>query len=482
MSGLRIAPTIVAATRATVQRVPEAEAVVDLGSGERLTYAALWLRASVVAGGLVDSGVSPGDRVAIALPNGASWTVAFLGTLLCGAVPVPINPRLTADERRYIVEDCGASVVLDGELPQGQPVQRQVDDPESLAALFYTSGTTGRPKGAMLSHRALLSAAEQVRLAYRLEPTEGLRALVAGPLFHVLASGMQWIPALVSGGCVVIMPTFEVGSWVTAIREERIEVLNGVPAMFWQALRHPAFEHVDVSGVRLLSYGAAPTPPAQAQALRAAFPHARLAPGYGLTEAPCVTGLLDDDALTHSSSVGTAVADTELRLVGPDADSGVGQLTVRGPQLMSGYWGRPEDTANALVDGWLQTGDIVRIDEGGRVFMLDRRTDLINRGGENVYSVEVEAALAIHSQVAESAVVPVPDDRLGSRVGACVVPRTTADFDTTELVRIARASLAPFKVPEFICLRTEPLPRNAAGKVDKNAVRAQSVWTPLPRQ
>jgi acyl-CoA synthetase (AMP-forming)/AMP-acid ligase II len=333
----------------------------------------------------------------------------------------------------------------------------------------------------MLSHRALLSAAEQVRLAYRLESTEGLRALVAAPLFHVLACGMQWIPALVSGGSIAILPMFDVGSWVSAIRSERIEVLNGVPAMFWHALRHPDFDALDVTGVRIVSYGAAPTPPAQAEALRTAFPHARLAPGYGLTEAPCVTGLQDDDALTHSGSVGTAVAATELRVVGPDADSGIGQLLVRGPQLMSGYWGRPQASAEVLVDGWLHTGDIVRIDDGGRVFMLDRRTDLINRGGENIYSVEVEAAVAAYPAVGESAVVAVPDDRLGSRVGVCVVPRPGVTFEGHELVRVARDSLAPFKVPEFVCMRSEPLPRNPAGKVDKEAVRAQSQWTPLPR-
>lgn len=481
MPTLDVAPSLLAAARATVERVPDAEAVVDLSTGERWTYADLWQAASEVAGGLVVEGVEPGDRVGVALPNGSAWALAFLGTLMAGAVPVPINPRLTSAERAHIVGDSGARLVLDEILPTGEPTVIDAEDPEALAALFYTSGTTGTPKGAMLSHRALLSAAEQVRLAYRLESTEGLRALVAAPLFHVLACGMQWIPALVSGGSIAILPMFDVGSWVSAIRSERIEVLNGVPAMFWHALRHPDFDALDVTGVRIVSYGAAPTPPAQAEALRTAFPDARLAPGYGLTEAPCVTGLQDDDALTHSGSVGTAVAATELRVVGPDADSGIGQLLVRGPQLMSGYWGRPQASAEVLVDGWLHTGDIVRIDDGGRVFMLDRRTDLINRGGENVYSVEVEAAVAAYPAVGESAVVAVPDDRLGSRVGVCVVPRPGVTFEGHELVRVARDSLAPFKVPEFVCMRSEPLPRNPAGKVDKEAVRAQSQWTPLPR-
>ncbi len=479
MSGINVAPSLVAAVRATVSRAPGAEAVVDLAGGHRFTYADLWQASSEVAGGLVDRGVRPGDRVAVALPNGAPWTLAFLGTLLASGVPVPLNPRLTGPERAHIIADSGARIVIDRELPRGRATEVDDADPESLAALYYTSGTTGAPKGAMLSHRALLSSAEQVRLAYRLAPTDGLRSLVAAPLFHVLACGMQWIPALVSGGSVAIMPAFEVGAWVDAIREERVEVLNGVPAMFWQALRHPDFVGLDVSGVRIVSYGAAPTPPAQAQALREAFPNARLAPGYGLTEAPCVTGLQDDDALAHSGSVGTAVAGTELRLLGPQAEAGIGQLILRGPQVMSGYWGRPDDTARVMVDGWLHTGDIVRIDPQGRVHLLDRRTDMINRGGENVYSVEVEAALAAYPAVGESAVVAVPDERLGGRVGACVVPRSGMSFDASELVRVARESLAAFKVPELLCLRSDPLPRNPAGKVDKAAVRSQSVWTPI---
>lgn len=474
-----LAPTIVDAVRATVARIPDAEAVVDLGSGQRLSYARLLEEASVVAGGLAELGIAPGERVVVALPNGADWTRAFLGALLAGAVPVPINPRLTSAEHDFIVNDSGALMVIDTELPAGRPILTPATDPESTAALFYTSGTTGRPKGVMLSHRAMLSAAEQVRIRYGLGPHDTLRTLVAAPLFHVLALGMQWVPALVSGGCAVVMPGFEVGAWLAAVRDEEIDILNGVPAMFWHALRHEDFASIDTSRVRILSYGAAPTPPAQAVALREAFPGARLAPGYGLTEAPCVTGLEDADAIEHCGSVGTALPGTELRLLGPEAEDGIGQLLVRGPQVMSGYWRRPGATDAALVDGWLHTGDIVRVDAHGRVQILDRRTDLINRGGENVYSVEVEAALAAHPSVAEVAVVGLPDERLGQRVGAAVVLRAGTDLDPISLRALARQSLAPFKVPELLSVRREPLPRNAAGKVDKHAVRSGNGWTEL---
>ena len=467
-----IAPHLAALAAGTVRRSPRAEAIADLGTGRRLSYAGLWDGASRVAGGLLATGVRPGDRVAIRLPNGADWCLAFLGVTLAGAIPVPVNTRLTPAEVEFVVRDSGASAVLDGRLPDGPPAAPADPDSAAPAAIFYTSGTTGRPKGAVLSHRALLSAAEQCRLVLGLGPAEPVRTLVVAPLFHILACGMQWIPALACGGTAVIAPGFEAGAWLRAIRDERIDVLNGVPAMYWQALRRPEFPGLDVSGVRLLSYGAAPTPPAQVRRLLEAFPAARMAPGYGLTEAPSVTCLAHEDAVDHADSVGTAVPGTALALLGPEADAGTGQLLVRGPQVMSGYWQRPEATAAALKDGWLHTGDLVSVDSAGRVRILDRRTDLINRGGENVYSIEVERVLSRHQGVAEVAVVGVPDPMMGSKVGAVVVPRAGETVQPLDLVRIAREELADFKVPQYVLIRTEALPRNPGGKVDKAALRA----------
>jgi len=477
-----LAPHLAALVEATVSRGPRAEAIADLGTGRRLSYADLWDGASRVAGGLLAAGTSPGDRVAIRLPNGADWCLAFLGVTLAGAIPVPVNTRLRPAEVEFIVRDSGASAVLDGRLPDGPPAAPADPASEAAAAIFYTSGTTGRPKGAVLSHRALLSAAEQCRLVLGLGPAEPTRNLVVAPLFHILACGMQWIPALACGGTAVIAPGFEAGGWLRAIRDERIDVLNGVPAMYWQALRHPEFPGLDVSGVRLLSYGAAPTPPAQVRRLVEAFPTARMAPGYGLTEAPSVTCLAHEDAVDHADSVGTAVPGTELALLGPEAAVGTGQLLVRGPQVMSGYWQRPEATAAAVKGegeaggGWLHTGDLVSVDPAGRVRILDRRTDLINRGGENVYSIEVERVLSRHQGVAEVAVVGVPDPMMGSKVGAVVVPRAGETVEPLDLVRIAREELADFKVPQYLLVRTEALPRNPGGKVDKAALRARPDW------
>jgi acyl-CoA synthetase (AMP-forming)/AMP-acid ligase II len=201
-----------------------------------------------------------------------------------------------------------------------------------------------------------------------------------------------------------------------------------------------------------------------------------MAPGYGLTEAPSVTCLAHEDAVDHADSVGTAVPGTELALLGPEAAVGTGQLLVRGPQVMSCYWQRPEATAAAISDGWLHTGDLVSVDPAGRVRILDRRTDLINRGGENVYSIEVERVLSRHQGVAEVAVVGVRDPMMGSKVGAVVVPRAGETVEPLDLVRIAREELADFKVPQYVLVRTEALPRNPGGKVDKAALRARPDW------
>ncbi|MEU6745917.1 AMP-binding protein [Spirillospora sp. NPDC046719] len=478
-----LAPHLAALFAATVERTPHAEAIVDLGTGRRLDYAGLREASGAVAGGLAEMGVRPGDRVAIRLPNGADWCLAFLGATLAGAVPVPVNTRLAAAEVEFIVRDSGATVLLDGEggLPEGASPREPDPLPEAAAAIFYTSGTTGRPKGAVLSHRALISAVEQCRRTLGLGPVEPMRNLVAAPLFHVLASGVQWMPALAAGGTAVIMPAFDVGAWLDAVRDECIDTLNGVPAMYWQALRHPGFRDLDVSRIRRVSYGAAPTPPAQVRALLEAFPSARMALGYGLTEAPGVTCLAHEDVLDHADTVGAAVPATELALLGPEAAQGVGQLLVRGPQLMSGYLGRPDATAQSLRDGWLHTGDLVSVDDHGRVRILDRRTDLINRGGENVYSVEVERVLAAHPAVEEVAVVGVPDAMMGQKVGAVAVLRPGETVKPGEIIGLAGERLADFKVPQYIVLQEDPLPRNAAGKVDKAALRARSDWGPALR-
>jgi len=461
-------PSLTALFGGLAGKEPDAEAVVG-PDGSRVTYRELFERAARVAGGLAGQGVRPGDRVAIRLGNEVGWCLAFLGASLAGAVAVPVNTRFTDAEAAYVAEDCAAAFTVEPgrALPDGPPLEREAG-PDDLAALFYTSGTTGAPKGAMLTHRAILSAAEASRRALGL-PYGDVRNLVPAPLFHVMGSIVQWLPTSLAAGTTVLQRSFDAGEWLRAIEAERITVLTAVPAMYWLALQRPEFAATDVSGVRRVGYGGAPTPPDQVRRLREAFPDAELCPGYGLTETcGIVSGLPHEYTVTHADTVGFAMPATEFEV------SGTGELLVRGPQLMSGYWGRPEATARALAGGWLHTGDIARITGDGAIQLLDRRDDVVNRGGENVYCTEVENALAAHPAVGEVAVVGVPDPVLGKKVAAAVVLRGEAT--TAELVEFARERIADFKVPQYIDLRSEPLPRNAGGKVVKPRLRDETGW------
>jgi acyl-CoA synthetase (AMP-forming)/AMP-acid ligase II len=478
---------------------PDVDAVIDLGgrpgaregSGtarRRLSYALLWEGAQRVAGGLAARGVRPGDRVAIRLPNGLDWCLSFLGALAAGAVAVPVNTRFTDAEAGFVADDSGASIVIGpgDRLPDGPPLARECS-PDGLGALFYTSGTTGHPKGAMLTHRAMLSAAESARRALELSalPERDIRNLVPAPLFHVMGSLVQWLPTCLAAGTTVLMPAFDAGEWLRAIAAERISVLTAVPAMYWLAMRRPEFAETDLGSVRRVGYGAAPTPPAQVSRLMKAFPTAGLCPGYGLTETcGIVSGLPHDYALSHADAVGFAMPATDIALADPGPDR-AGELLVRGPQLMTGYWNRPEATARALRGGWLRTGDVARITSDGAIQLLDRRDDVVNRGGENVYCAEVENALAAHPAIAEVAVVGVPDDAFGRKVAAAVVPLAGARVTPAELADFARGVLAGFKVPQYISVRPDPLPRNAGGKVIKARLRDETSWgspVRLPRR
>jgi acyl-CoA synthetase (AMP-forming)/AMP-acid ligase II len=464
-------PSLVALLHDVASRHPEREAVVEVG-GRRLTYAGLLAESLRVAGGLAVRGVDRGDRVAIRLGNGIEWCLAFFGSLLAGAVPVPVNTRFREHEVAHVLGDSGAACVLQpGEpLPDGTP--RPVPDlgHDDLAALFYTSGTTGFPKGAALSHGNVLSALEAAQRAMLL-PDTGVRTLVPVPLFHVMGALNQLLPTVRVGGTTVIMAAFDVALWVDTMEQERIDVVSAVPAIYWQALALPDFAGRDTSRVGWVVYGGAATPPAQVLRLRDAFPGARLFSGYGMTETSGgITGVPHEDAVERSDSVGLALPTVELALDGAE-------LLVRAPQVMTGYWRNPGATAEVLVDGWLRTGDAAEVSDDGFVRIVDRIKDTVIRGGENVYCLEVENVLVAHPQVLEVAVLAVPDERLGERVGAVVV----GDVAPEDLLAWAAPQLADFKLPEHVCPRTEPLPRNAAGKVEKGVLRAEVAWGPRLR-
>src|SRR4051795_10735828 len=330
--------SLVAMLRATVDRVPDREAVVELG-GPRLTYRELWDGAARVGGGLKADGVGADDRVAIRLPNGANWVLAFWGAQLLGAVVVPVNTRFAEEEVKYVLEDSGASFVFEegAALPDGEP--RVFDDagPDDLAAIFYTSGTTGFPKGAMTTHANFLSNTETARRVIDLPDEPGLRNLVSVPLFHVTGCNSQLLVACETAGTTVIMPAFEVGAFLDAIVDERIVLLTSVPAIYWLAVSQPRFAEVDTSRVRWLSYGGAPIAPELVRRIKEAFPSARVGNGCGLTEcASIATYLPHDYAESRLETVGFAAPVVDVRVDDPDPDTGAGELLIRGPNVVAG--------------------------------------------------------------------------------------------------------------------------------------------------
>lgn len=462
--------------RASVDADPQAPAVGELG-GAQLSYGQLWDAAARVAGGLREAGVRRGDRVAIRLPNGLDWVLAFLGSQLAGAVSVPVNTRLTDDEVRYVVTDAGAAVTLDSGLPTGRPYADEQLTGTDLAAIFYTSGTTGFPKGAMTSHENFLANSESCRRAIGIDRGARMRTLVSVPLFHVTGCNSQLLTALDLGGATVVMPSFEVGAFLAAIPAERIDTLTSVPAIYWLALHQPGFDGVDVSGVRFLSYGGAPIAPELVHRLQQAFPAARVGNGFGLTETASLSTYLPHEyAAEHADSVGFPVPVVDVELADWDRTTGVGELLIRGPNVVAGYWGRPEATAQTFTDGWLHTGDLADISAEGLIRIVDRAKDMINRGGENVYCVEVENVLAGAPGVFEVAVVGIPDRVLGEKVAAVVVPLPGSAFDSDAFLSYARGRLADYKVPQFLALRATPLPRNPGGKILKPELRTGTDW------
>ena len=470
--------SLVEMLRATVDKSPDHEAIVEL-DGERVTYRQLWDRSARVAGGLKEAGVNRGDRVAIRLGNGLDWCLAFFGTQMAGAVAVPVNTRFSESEVEYVVTDSGSRFpFLSGQpLPDGAPYV--VDDltKDDVAAIFYTSGTTGFPKGAMTTHRNFLSNTETCRRVVKLPGDGSVRNLVSVPLFHVTGCNSQLLPTCESGDSLVIMPAFEVQAFLRAIRDERINLLTSVPAVYWLAINQTNFHNIDVSNIRWVTYGGAPIAPELVARIMEAFPNARVGNGFGLTETCSVATFLPHEyAHSRPESVGFAAPVVDLDLFEPDPATGVGELLVRGPNVVKGYWNKAEATAETFVDGWLHTGDMARLDEEGFVQIVDRKKDMICRGGENVYCVEVENALAAHPAVFEVAVMGVPDSMMGEKVGAVIVPRPGQTVDLDDLIAFARKHLADFKVPQYVAMRTEPMPRNPGGKMLKPMLRKETDW------
>jgi acyl-CoA synthetase (AMP-forming)/AMP-acid ligase II len=469
--------TLVEMLAAHVETSPHSEALVELGAG-RLTYRQLWDAAARVAGGLRAGGLQPGDRVALRHPAGISWVLAFWGTLMAGGVAVPVNTRSAAPEVAFILSDAGARVDLaaDTPLPDGEPYVVDGLGRNDIAALFYTSGTTGRPKGVPTTHEAFLTNAENMLRCVGLERDvdERFRTLISVPLFHVTGCNSQLLVAAYVGGASVIMPTLDLAQVIATLPAERISSVVTVPAAYALLLRHNDFGDADVSGVRWVGYGGAPIAPSLVGAVKSAFPHAGVFNAYGLTEsASLMTVLPGDDAVEHADSVGYAVPSVDLGVIPHGDDPAIGELVARGANVTAGYWNRPDATAATIVDGWMHTGDVVRVDGAGRVHVIDRMGDIINRGGENISSVEVEAVLLSAPGVADACVLAVPDEVMGEKVGAVL---SGERIDPAAVLDHCRAQLADFKIPQYVNIVSEALPRNAGGKLLKGRLRGQVAW------
>jgi long-chain acyl-CoA synthetase len=367
--------------------------------------------------------------------------------------------------------------------------------------MFYTSGTTGHPKGAVGTHRNAITNLMNLffvgsRATMRWgsgnvdETGESIpnAGLLSVPLFHATGCLATMITNTASGGKLVMMHRFDAGQALALIESERLTMFGGVPTIVMQILDHPDFATFDTSSVKSVSYGGAPAPPELVRRIQAAFPGGQPGNGYGLTEtsaAVCLNG--GADYLAKPDSCGPAVPVVELAIVPEDFDgdepsadlpSGpdvVGELWIKGPNVVRGYWKKPEATAKAFTKGWLRSGDIARIDEEGFVFIVDRAKDMIIRGGENVYSVIVEAAIFEHPDVADCAVVGLPHTTMGEEVAAVIVLRPGRVLEAEEINRHVARHLARFEVPTRIFFRADPLPRNPQGKVLKRELRASLV-------
>ncbi len=473
--------SLVELLRASVERDAAATALVEVG-GPSLSYGGLWERAARVAGGLRGAGVDRGDRVAIRLANGIDWVLAFFGAQLLGAVVVPVNTRLSEEEVAYVVGDSGTSYTFapGAALPDGEALVSEDLDPDELAAIFYTSGTTGFPKGAMTSHENFVTNSENAFRCLFIDRAEGpsISTLVSVPLFHVTGCNSQLIPTLELGGRVEMLANaLDLDGFFEAVGAHGVDQLVSVPAVYHAVLRHPKFPELDVSRVRWVSYGGAPIAASLVHQIKEAFPGARVGNGFGLTETSSLTSFLpDEEAAEHADSVGFAMPVVDLALKEVDPQSGAGELLVRGPNVVQGYWNKPQATAETFADGWLHTGDVACIDPDGLLYIVDRKKDMINRGGENVYSIEVENVLAGAPGVGEAAVVAVADDMMGEKVGAVIVPMDGRELDVSAVLRHCRAHLATFKVPQYVAVRDEPLPRNPGGKLLKARLREETTW------
>jgi acyl-CoA synthetase (AMP-forming)/AMP-acid ligase II len=478
-----------------VRRNPGGEAVV--GGEERLTWKALEERVCHVAQGLSARNIGRGDRVALLLGNRIEFVVTLFAAARLGAIVVPLNIRSQKPELAYVLEHCGASLVIhETELAARLPPLRQriaihdfeilLEGPggeavpvaeEDTAAILYTSGTTGRPKGAMLSHLGIVHSAMHYQNGMGL--TAGERSIAAVPLSHV--TGLIALIATLArcAGTLVLLPAFKAADFLALAARERMTHTVLVPAMYNLCLLEPDFGRTDLSDWRIGGYGGAPMPPPTIASFAEKLPRLGLMNLYGATETTSPATMMPArETARHCDSVGRVVPCGEIRVVDDE-------LWIKGPMVVRGYWNDEAATEREFTDGFWHSGDIGAVDAEGFVYVFDRKKDLINRGGYKVYSAEVESTLAEHPGVLEAAVVALPCPVLGERVHAFVTLRGSLSVTAEALRAFCLERLADYKAPETFTFRGEPLPRNANGKILKRALREElpggAAQPPTPR-
>jgi fatty-acyl-CoA synthase len=492
-------------------RRPKQLAINDLQTNRKFTYADLHRRADQLAGWLTARGIGRGDRVALLAPNCAEYFELQFACGRLGAIMLPLNWRLTVPELEYILGDAAPKLLIHdkGFAQQAQALAKNLleIDPETpdsayelalataakppaqmplthddVGMIMYTSGTTGHPKGAIITHGMVFWNAVNLGIPALISPQTV--QLVILPLFHTGGLNCYANPVLHAGGTILIMRTFEPGLALDYISDKSLGITHffGVPAPYQFMMQHPKFQGADLSRLKISGVGGAPCALAILEGWAARG--VALVQGWGMTEtSPAGTMLDAADAICKVGSAGKAMMHTAIRIVdetGKDVAQGdIGELLIKGPNITPGYWNKPDATAAAFTDGWLHTGDACRMDEEGFVYIVDRWKDMYISGGENVYPAEVENVLFQLPQVADAAIIGVPNERWGEVGMAIIVRKAGQTLEEGDIIRHCLGKLAKFKVPQSVAF-VDVLPRNATGKVLKRELRTQFVGQDRP--
>lgn len=489
----------------TVTKKGELEAIIT--SDNRLTYNQFASLVNNLSKSLYyEYGIRKGDRVSIMLRNGWEFGVIFFSLVSIGAIAVPLNTAYKGEEAAFQINDSGSKMLFTDEefldvimgikseirnvdniiLTGNEEFKRlivdkdykdmnaQVDEMDS-AVIMYTSGTTGRPKGAVLSHRGLIAEAMCICELFDWQ-AERDKNLCPVPLFHVTGLVMNFCGAVYAGIPTVFMKKFSAVDALKIIAKQRVTTMIGVPTILWLMLNSPEFDHYDLSSLRLFGAGGSATPQELIDLCLKKIPELNLCPGYGLTEAcgMTITTTSIQEASSHKGSIGRAIPLIDIKVVDMEGNElpfgEPGELLIRGCQTLKEYWNNPEATKKAISNGWLHTGDIAKIDKEGYVYILDRMKDMINRGGEKIWSLEVENVLYRNPKILEAAAVGVPDPIFGEEVKVVIVLREGERATPEEIQEFCGRYLAKFKIPKYVEFR-DALPRNPAGKVIKEILK-----------